>query len=468
MRKVSRQTLFFCRNSKNFSFREEFIEKIPFFLIALAIGLLTFQAEHTMGAVKSTDVYPLSVRIANAVVAYAVYLRETFFPFKLAVFYPHPGMRPFWQVAVAFFVLASITIWALLSRKRHPYLIVGWFWYLIALLPVSGLVQIGEHAMADRYTYIPLVGVFIAATWLVSDVFSVRRKAKAVLPVAAGIALIACVVLTTAQIRRWKDDVTLFRYAISVTKNNHLAHSKLGAALAKLGKNDEAVTHYEEAIRLRPDYAAARNNFGLLLTRMGKPSEAVAQYREILKRNPNFAEAHNNLGLILAGRGQVSEARKHYEKAVEIDPEFHEAYNNLGILLAKTGRLGEAIAQFEKAIALRPDFENAHNNIGIAYLNKGDATQALEHFQAARRSNPESPYAYNNIGNALFKQGKLENAARQFMKALEQKADFAPARYNLVRVYHTMGKRDAALKELSLLKRQAPDMAGQLEKEFFK
>ena len=452
---------------RKFFLSKEFIEKIPFFLIALAVGLLTVQAEHTMGAVKSADAYPLTVRIANAVVASAVYLRETLLPFKLAVFYPHPGMRPLWQIAMAAAVLAAITIWAVLTRKRHPYLAMGWFWYLIALLPVSGLVQIGEHAMADRYTYIPLVGVFIAVTWLVSDFFSVRKKAKAVLPVVAGIVLIACVVLTTAQIRRWKDDVTLFRYAISVTKNNHLAHSKLGAALAKLGKNDEAVMQYEVAICLRPDYAAARNNYGLLLTRMGKPSEALAQYREILKQNPNFAETHNNLGLILAGRGKFSEARKHYEKAVEIDPDFHEAYNNLGILLARSGKTDEAIAQFKKALALRPDFENANNNIGIAYLNKGDANLALEHFQAARRSNPASPYAYNNIGNALLKQGKLEAAEEQYRKALERKADFTPARYNLVRVYHTMGKRDAALKELSVLKAQAPEMAGQLEKEFF-
>ncbi len=369
-------------------------EKVPLFALAALCSLVTFFAEKESGAVKSLQDLALTSRLTNAMVAYVSYLGQMFWPAHLAVLYPLPRHNlPIWQAPAAGLALAALTFLALRQARRHPYLPVGWLWYLGTLLPVIGLVQVGGQAMADRYTYVPCIGLFIVVVWGLADLAARWRAPRFLLPVGAGMVLSALMICTWVQVSYWRDSISLYEHTLKVTRRNPLAHNNLGLALAAQGKMDQAVAQYNEALRLKPDYALAHNNLGLALAAQGKMDQAMAQYAEALRLNPDLAQAHNNLGFALEDQGRLDQAVAQYAEALRLKPDYDEAQNNLGVALAKQGKIEEAIARFQKAIQINPELPGAYANLGLALAIQGNIDRAMIIYQNALKDNPNDTRA---------------------------------------------------------------------------
>jgi len=302
-----------------------FVEKIPLFALAAASATVTFLVQRSAGAMSLGDWIPVDARVQNALVSYVAYLRQSIVPTGLAVYYPHPvEAYPFWKVAGAAAVILGITVLALLALKRRPWVTVGWLWFLGTLVPVIGIVQVGSQARADRYTYLPMIGLSLAVA------FSAAGRAVWLLVAAVG----AWTVLTCRQVEYWRNDTTLFTHVARVMPENHLAHGILGIVHLREGRLQEAILELRESIRLRESYAQGHSNLGMALELSGREEEALAQYRSATLWMPALAEAHYNLGALLHRRGRKLEAVHHYERALEIRPDFPEARNNLRLLRA--------------------------------------------------------------------------------------------------------------------------------------
>ena len=265
------------------------LEKVPFFALSAVSSVVTFLAQQSVGAVRPLEWFPLGPRIANALVSYLSYIGKMIWPHPLAILYPYPGILSLWQVVGAGLVLVCVSVWAVRASRKHPYLGVGWLWYLGTLVPVIGLVQVGVQATADRYTYVPLIGLFIMIAWGVPDILAGWRYRKTVLAISAGVLLSILMPVTRLQIQKWHDPITIFTHTLKVTTRNYLIHNNLGVALADRGKNQEAMAHYTEALRINPNYAEAYNNLGNALARQGKKPEAIAYYKEALRIDPHYA-----------------------------------------------------------------------------------------------------------------------------------------------------------------------------------
>jgi predicted O-linked N-acetylglucosamine transferase (SPINDLY family) len=290
-----------------------------------------------------------------------------FWPSKLAIFYPYPNTLPMWKFAGAGLILAFLFVLASLSMRRRPYFTVGWLWFIGTLVPVIGLVQVGSFSMADRYTYIPLIGLFIIIAWGTPDLVAGMRYRRVILFMAPCIVLLGLMVSTRIQVLHWKNSITLFQHTNNITSNNFLAHNNLGAALYEQGKIMEAVYHYSQALKIKPYFVGAHNNLGVALYGQGKITEAMSHYSEALRIEPNFAEAHNNMGLALYKQGKAQEAMIHYFEALRIKPDYAIAHNNLGASLAENGRFEEAIRHFSEALRIKPDYVEAYRNLLLAH-----------------------------------------------------------------------------------------------------
>jgi tetratricopeptide (TPR) repeat protein len=285
-------------------------------------------------------------------------------PFGLAVFYPHPGdSLPLWKSWVAGFLLVAVSAAVVWVASRYQYLLVGWLWYLGTLVPVIGFVQVGEQAMADRYTYVPLIGLFIIVAWGVADMVQKWRHGRLVLTLSATMLLLAMMVGSWLQVPHWQNSINLFRHALRVTTSNYLAHYNLGNALALKGNLAEAIAQYNQALRISPNYPEAHNNLGNALALRGSLDEAIVHYKEALRIKPVYAEAHRNLGVGLDRQGQHVKAMHHYAEAIRIRPDDAQSHNNLGVALAEQGRLNEAIAHFTEALRINPNFTDARRNL---------------------------------------------------------------------------------------------------------
>jgi protein O-mannosyl-transferase len=351
-------------------------EKLPLLALAAASSIATFVIHQRGGAVIILSAIPLQLRIENALVSYVVYIGKMLWPAGLAVLYPYPQSLSAWSVAVAFVTLTGISVAVIWAAPRRPYLPVGWFWYLGTLVPVIGLIQVGDQAIADRYTYIPLIGLFIIVAWGVPDLL-VRWPLRMVvlpkiaLPAAACLVILACAITARGQLEYWEDSTTLWTHTLAVTTRNNIAHNNLGATLADQGKTDEAIAHYSEALRIKSDYADAHNNLGVALADQGKLDEAIAHYSEALRIKPCYSDAHSNLGIALADQGNLDEAIAQFTEALRINPDSAKAHNNLGVALASQGKLDEAIAQFTEALQVKPDYADARNNLELALARRG-------------------------------------------------------------------------------------------------
>ncbi|MCK4786001.1 MAG: tetratricopeptide repeat protein [Desulfobacteraceae bacterium] len=376
-------------------------EKTPLFALTAASSIVTFLVQQSGGAVGSFTAYPLNVRIANALVSYVSYIGKMIWPYHLAVLYPHPRMFPWLLVAGACLLIVFIFFLVIVAVKRHPWFAVGWLWYIGTLMPVIGLVQIGSQAMADRYTYIPLIGIFIIIAWGFPELVSRWRYRKIGLSTIVVACLSAIMVTTCLQVRYWRNSITLFEHTLNVTANNYVAHSNLGIALFFQGKRDEAMVHFHKALHINPGFADARTNLGIVLANKGRMTEAISHFSEVLRINPDSYEAHNNLGVALERQGNTAEAVKHYSEALRINPDFDEAHNNLGAALASQGKLDEAIDHYSEALRINPRFAKVHNNLGIALIRKGKLEEAVFHFRDALRIKPDYANAHNNLERAL-------------------------------------------------------------------
>jgi hypothetical protein len=309
------------------------MEKVPFLAVAAAAGAITVYAQSAGGAVAALGRFPLSARIMNALVSYVAYLEKMVWPVGLSIRYPHPGVTlPVWKAVVAALILLAITGAVVRWIRSRPYAAVGWFWYLGTLIPVIGVIQVGDQAMADRYTYIPLIGIFIAMAWGLRDwVAASRPRWRTALPwlVAAGL-----LVLTAAawnQTRYWRDSVTLYEHSLSAIEGDPLLHYNLANELREQGRLNDAVRHYEEALSFDPNYVAAHTNLGPILAQQGRTDQAIAHYVAALRIKPDVAEAHNNLGMLLGEQGKIAEAIPHFEEAVRLKPDLEGAKRNLDV-----------------------------------------------------------------------------------------------------------------------------------------
>jgi tetratricopeptide (TPR) repeat protein len=335
-------------------------EKIPLFLLAAASSVVTFLVQRAQGAMTLSDRIPLGLRVENALVSYAAYLGKAIVPARLAVYYPHTAEAyPAWQVAGAALLLGGITWFAWRSGGTRPWLVVGWLWFLGTLVPVIGIVQVGSQAMADRYTYVPLIGLSAAVAFSAAES---RNILAALLLVGAA----SWTALTWRQVSFWKDDRTLFGHLVQVMPENHLAHHILGCTYLREHRLDEATAEFKEALRLRPTYAEAHSNMGMALELSGKPAEAAEEYETALRESPNLAEAHHNLGRLLASQGHLEAGIAHLEAALKSNPDLVDAHVNLGNAYMLSSRIDEAVFQFEKALELRPGSADVQHRLDAA------------------------------------------------------------------------------------------------------
>lgn len=390
-------------------------EKVPLVLLSAACGVITLLAPGVQHASSTLERLPLGIRAANALVAVVAYLGKMVWPSSLAVYYPYHESTLFsWKIAGAAAFAAAATILALRTARRRPYLAFGWFWYLVTLLPVSGLIQVGGQAMADRYTYLPLTGIFVAISWGVADLTAGRGRWRLpALAAAAGAALCVLAFVAWRQAGYWQDDRTLFSHAIEVTSGNYLAELNLGVALEREHRVAEAIPHYREALRIRPSYPDAHYNLAVALAREGKIDEAMRQYGRVLKLQPRNPYAHNNLGFLLFGRGRLDEAIAQYEEAIRIRPNFPLAQSNLGSALGRQGKIREAIVHFRAALRDRPHDVAANYNLGVALMILGRNAEAAFHFREALRGRPGNPEILRRLEQALAGAGRSPGTGPQ-------------------------------------------------------
>ena len=339
------------------------VEKIPLFLIAAASSVVTLYAQQSGGAVASSTLYPLYLRIVNAVVSYASYIGMMLWPVNLAVIYPYPRAFPAWLVAAACLMLAGISYLALKYYKSRPYMVVGWLWYLGTLVPVIGVVQAGSQALADRYTYVPLIGLFIILAWGLFDLLQQNRFRHSAVSAISIAVLGVLAAVSWVQVGYWKNSIALFSHALNVTQNNYVAHNNLGHRLLELGKTDEALTQFEKSIAINPQFEIAYLNLGLAFSRKGELDLAIKHYSKALQIKPDFTVAHNNLGNAWYRLGRADKAYLHYLEAIKIDPAYAEAYNNLGAASIRLGDLNRALFFLKKALEINPEFADAQNNL---------------------------------------------------------------------------------------------------------
>jgi Flp pilus assembly protein TadD len=411
-------------------------EKVPFLALALIASALAYAMQRRSGATDQAGQIPIAIRLTNALVAYVTYVAKALWPADLAVLYPYDLAVPAWQPVMAALLLTAASALALVMARRHPYALVGWLWYLGTLVPVIGLVQIGSQALADRYTYVPLVGIFLILAWGGRDLarrWAMPARAMAALTTAA-VAVYAAV--AWRQVQYWRNSATLFSHAAQVTRDNCIAHNNLGIALAWEGKIDAAAAEYREALRIKPDYADAHANLGRVLARQSRRDDAVVQYRAALAETVRAGDphgrdlayaVHGDLGRALAELGRRDEALAELSEAVRLRPESIEAHTNLGNALRDAGQFSSAIEQYRQAVALDPERPEAVYNLGTVLAQSGQLTEAIEQLTRALRLKPDYAEAHNNLGNALLQSGRRDEAIVHYREAVRLKPDYQQA-----------------------------------------
>jgi len=376
--------------------RPKLWEKAPLFALAAGGSVSTFVAQQTTGAVLPLAGLSLSGRLVNACIGYGSYLRKAFFPTELGVFYP--GRTPSAAIAaLAFVILLGATLAVFAFARRHPSCPVGWFWFLGMLVPVSGIVQVGTQSTADRYMYLPLVGLSIAVIWPVAELLTPHRFIRRAAAVIACTVLVLLGVQAFRQVTYWKSSRTLFEHTLAVTADNYIMHNNLGVILAQEGKFAEAVAHYRQAVAINPNYEDAHGNLGHELLRAGDLEGAYTHLARSVEIWPNNARFQADLADVLVRQGKFPEAQRPLEEAIRLAPEKSEYHSNLGYVLQKLGRTDEAIARYAEAIRLKPDSADAHYNMGLALAAKGKTSEAAAEMSKAAALNPD----YANPGLLL-------------------------------------------------------------------
>lgn len=331
-----------------------FAEKLPWFAMSAVMSVVAVIAQSLRGAVAPIEVLPIAKRVANALVAYVRYLEKTIWPVDLAVFYPLSREQvPVWHVVAASALLAAVSALVIVGVRRRPYLAVGWAWFLGTLVPVIGLVQVGRQSMADRYAYVPLIGLFIMVAWGAADLVEMLRVRRGWCAAAGGALVAVLAVCTWRQAGRWHDSVTLFRHALRVTENSDTAHHNLAVALMTENKVDEALVHFKKALEIRPSAHVYHNNLAIALARKGNLDEAIRHFYKALEFNPKLVSAHVHLGLALIEQGKLDDAIAHLTEAVRLDPAYSDAHFALSQAYGRQGDLQKAAAYYQRGTRLR-------------------------------------------------------------------------------------------------------------------
>jgi tetratricopeptide (TPR) repeat protein len=469
------------------------LEKVPLLGLSAGSSFITYYAQHYGGSVADFQLLTPLIRAENILVSYGRYLGKMVWPRNLEILYlyQHPRETPIilWAATLVLPIVSAAVIWGAWRGKR--YLLVGWLWFLGTLVPVIGVVQVGEQSIADRYCYIPYIGLWIMAAWGIADLAKRWRHGPIAAAVVAAAAVGSCLVLTIIQVGYWLDPGAPMQHAVDVTPDNYVARKHLGLYLWKQQKYDEAMQqwraaletcpHYayalndygwglkfrgqlaesqkffERAVRYAPDYPTAHNNLGDVLWKQGKREEAIAQWRAALAVWPAYADAHNNLGTALRDMGRNEEAIECFQKAVHYAPQHVDAHNNLGVELWKLGRAEEAIAQWQAALKANPAHADALNNLACAVKSRGQVEQARTLYEAALRSNPDHADAHNNLGGILYAEGKHDAAMDHWRTAIKIRPTFADAHSNLGVAFWQQQKYPQALAAFQDALRVQPD-----------
>ncbi len=456
------------RLNKGRTFGRLAIEKIPLFCLSAASVAAAGFAHVVTSGFAAMDSLPSGVRLANAAFSYVAYLVKMVWPAKLAVFYPHPyGTLPMWQVVGSVVVLVCVTVIVSRSARTRPYLAVGWLWYLVTMLPMIGIIQTGRHGMADRFTYIPLIGIFMAVTWGVAEYGSMgvwgngRRSSDTptlphshapILWLPAAIIILACAVGTWQQTGYWKDSVTLFSRAVAVTKDNAIAERNLGMAYINRKQYEKGITHMWAAIRIKPE-PRAYNNIGVALVRMGKPEQAIPYYERALELSPDYARARYNLGRLLFTKHLYGEAAECFRKVIDREPDNADAHYYLAFSLAEMRQVDEAITAYRQTVQVDPRYYLAHYNLGVLLNAQGDASAAVEEFEAAIRINPSYVNAHHNLGGAFDSLDRIDEAIAEYEEAIRLNPKLAEAHNNLAIDLYTTGRYAEAWREVGLARK---------------
>ena len=403
-------------------------EKIPLFIISAVLSVITFIVSQRGGVVSGLGNVPLKFRFANAFVSYVTYIRKMIWPSKLAVFYPHPFDKlPTWQVVASALLLLTVTVAVIWFARSRKYLTVGWLWFLGTLVPVIGLVQVGAQAMADRYAYLTLIGLFIMIAWGLPDLLAKWRYRKMTLGTLALVGLLTFSVCTRLQLRHWRNNKALFEHAINVTGDNFVMNNNYANVLKKMGQVEKAIDYFYKALRIRPDSPEVHNNLGNALHNLDRTDEAIKHYKKALELRPNFAETHYNLAVALAAQGKTNEAIGEYRRALRFRPDNVDTLSNLGFELAQMGNVNEAIEYYRKALEIEPENVIAHGRLGLALAGAEKIDEAIEQFQIVLKAHPDDVEMYCNMGILLEQQGKIEKAIRAYRRALQFEPDYTKA-----------------------------------------
>jgi protein O-mannosyl-transferase len=484
-------------------FRTLVIEKVPLFACVLVSVVVTYLAQQGARAIRTFEILPPGRRLANAIVAYVNYIGQMIWPVDLAPLYPYAASESPSRVVLSALMLIGLTVLAVRAGARYAYAPVGWFWYVGTLVPVIGLIQVGSQPMADRYTYLPLIGLFIVVAWGLPDVmrgFAVRLSGPAKaghhdesgpakagrhdksgpakagrhdksgpakagrhdrsgpaedgrhggygLAAAAVSAMIVGIVLARQQVAIWGNSIDLWQHTLRVTSDNYRAHNNLAHALVAAGREEEARVQFEAALRINPDSVEAHTGLGSVLLPAGRLDEAMDHYRHALRVNPNDAIARANLGAALGERGKFAEAEEQLRAAVALAPNLAQAHSYLGVALAQQGRTSEAIAHFARAVELQPDNAVSRRHLGSALAIQGRHDEALAQFEAAVRLDPADVQVRIGFGEALEAAGKLNAAVLEYEKAVQMNPALAEARADLGNSLARLGRADEALVHL--------------------
>jgi protein O-mannosyl-transferase len=404
-------------------------EKIPLFALSAAAGVVNILTQKSSGAISTLASCPMGLRLENAVVSVATYLWQMFCPVRLAALYPFPlGGLPAGLVVVSILVVAGISAAVISCRRARPYLLAGWLWYLVMLLPVIGLIQAGSQAHADRYTYLPQIGLYFALAWTAGSWLAGRPHC---LPLAGGLAGAVIAVLAVCafnQASYWRDSETLWRHDLACAADSALARNDLGLAIMNEGRRREAMDEFRKALALQPDYFEAHNNLGLALVGGGQIEDAMGEFRKAIQAQPDRASAHNNLGSALLDSGQVDQALAEFQVAIKLSPDYAQAHNNLSRVLVRMGRLDEAIAELQTTLKLQPGLADSHFNLGNAFMLEHRAAEAMEQYQMAVKLDPNLVAARYDLAILLWRQGQLDEAIAQFNACLAVQPNFSQAR----------------------------------------
>jgi tetratricopeptide (TPR) repeat protein len=469
-----------------------FREKVPFFILTVVASVA---ATVSMKGEQAPVALPLGPRIANGILSYCTYLAKTFWPTDLAVYYPHHGLRlvyalhgdPYpisawltWPLMASLLLLLLISLWVLLQFERRPWLAVGWFWYAVTLVPVSGILQVGSHAMADRYTYIPLIGIFIGVVWGMAEAAAHLQKLRTrrglqnhqrvgtgslsssggegmgeeevrfttpgtyILPACAGLAMLTvCALLTRHQLAFWRTNSALFEHTLAVTRDNAVAFYNIGRTCEEQGNLKVAMPLFRAALAADPGYFPASSDLGLLLEQRGHASEALALYLKAVRYAPGAEELQNHLGTMLWNMGRQEEAIGHYVAAIRSAPDFADAHFNLGTCLAGLGQWPGAVSEFEAVVRLRSDDADAHASLAQALLNAGDPGAAEARFRQVLLRAPTNAQAHFHLGMLAARRNDLDAALAEFQLAVKYRADWPEALNGLAFLLATHPKAES-------------------------